>query len=151
MQILTKMSILWFTMHHQGYLLIWDVVHEQLYTVDVYTFRLAQFYESIVTCLCDALRQREWDNPGMETLLRGKLHSAQVNLLHTFHQIVDVTCIQPLLEMRYTSRRGQGASQLLAGLVPWHQVKSLDLIAQLGTCRFHLWVPDLQISCSDFI
>ena len=35
-------------------------------------------------------------------------------------------------------------------LIPWHIVKSLQLIWRSGTRRFHLRVPDLQMSCSDF-
>ena len=31
-----------------------------------------------------------------------------------------------------------------------HVVKSLQLIWRSGTCRWNLWVPDLQIDCSDF-
>ena len=46
-----------------------------------------------------------------------------------------------------------GACCLLAiagttSLVPCHVVKSLQLIWRLGTWRFHLQVPYLQMSCS---
>ena len=34
-------------------------------------------------------------------------------------------------------------------LSPNLQVKSLQLIWRLDTCRWNLWVPDLQMSCSD--
>ena len=34
-------------------------------------------------------------------------------------------------------------------LVPYYVVKSLQLIWRSGTRRFHLWVPDLQMNCSD--
>ena len=34
-------------------------------------------------------------------------------------------------------------------LVPYHVVKSLQLIWCSGTRRFHLRVPDLQMCCSD--
>ena len=36
-------------------------------------------------------------------------------------------------------------------LVPCHVVKSLQPIWRLGTCSFHLGVPDLQLICSDLI
>ena len=35
-------------------------------------------------------------------------------------------------------------------LVPYLQVRSLQLIWRLGTRRFHLRVPNLQKSCRDF-
>ena len=34
-------------------------------------------------------------------------------------------------------------------LVHCHIVKFVQLIERLGTHRFHLWVPNLQLSCSD--
>ena len=34
-------------------------------------------------------------------------------------------------------------------MVPYHEVKSLQLIWRLGTCRFHLQVPDIQVFCSN--
>ena len=42
----------------------------------------------------------------------------------------------------------------LLGLSSWYPlilVKSLQHIWRLGTCRFHLQVPNLKMSCSDFI
>ena len=36
-------------------------------------------------------------------------------------------------------------------LVPYHSVKSLQLIWRWGTCRFHLQVPHLQMSWSNLI
>ena len=49
---------------------------------------------------------------------------------------------------------GNGAchSSAIAGaiiLVPWHGVKSLQLIWRLGTRRWNLRVPNLQMSCRD--
>ena len=49
---------------------------------------------------------------------------------------------------------GNGAchSAAIAGaiiLVPWHGVKSLQLIWRLGTRRWNLRVPNLQMSCRD--
>ena len=34
-------------------------------------------------------------------------------------------------------------------LLPYHVVKSLQLIWREGTRRWNLWVPNLQMSCSD--
>ena len=36
-------------------------------------------------------------------------------------------------------------------LVPYHLIKSLQLIWRSGMRRFHLRMPDLQMSCSDLI
>ena len=37
----------------------------------------------------------------------------------------------------------------ISELVPYHLVKSLQLIWRLDTCRFNLRLPNLQVSCSD--
>ena len=48
---------------------------------------------------------------------------------------------------------GHAAYWLLFGILYWHPlilVKSLEFIWRLGTRRFHLQVPNLPMSCSDF-
>ena len=53
-----------------------------------------------------------------------------------------------ILKNIFKSPRGQWVNAVVI-LALCYAVKSLQLIWRSGNWRFHLWVPDLQMSCSD--
>lgn len=63
-----------------------------------YIQRLASFYEAIIPELENTIKQRQFEEIGLQSDLWRRLSHSRKKIIETFHHIISFKCLQPILE-----------------------------------------------------